>query len=150
MIAMLARLVGVPPIVIEIVVLAALFLAFAGVGIHVYDAGYAAADSKCEAAALQAKLDALQKDRDDARAAAADASLKLAAVQAQTDAEKEQTDAYIAELEKRPAPSNCALTDDDLRGMRASTGKPAPAGKGTSTFTRWLDATRPGPILKAR
>ncbi|WP_315768194.1 protease IV [Bradyrhizobium sp. SZCCHNR2012] len=126
MIAFLARLTGLSPIVLEAIALGLLLLAFAGVGIHVYDAGYAAADSQCQAAALQAQLAAAAKDRDDARAAAADASLKLAAMQEQSKVEEERTADYVAELEKRPAPS-CALTCDDLRGLRIAS-KSCPAG----------------------
>lgn len=117
MIPFLARITGVSPIVIEAVVLGLLLLAFAGFGVKIYDAGYSAADSKCQAAALQSQLDAVRKDRDDARQAAADASLKLTALKAQSKEEEERTADYVAELEKRPAP-NCALTCDDLRGMR--------------------------------
>lgn len=149
LIALLARLVGVPPIAIEAIIVVLLLLCGGFGTLTIYEKGYAAAEGKCEAAAIQAKLDAVEKDRDDARAAAADASLKLAAIKQQADTEKEQTDAYVAELEKRPAPT-CALTDDDLRGMRAPVAKPAAAGKGASSFSRWLDATRPGPVIKAR
>lgn len=125
MIAILARISGVPPVVIEAVMLGAFLLAFAGFGFKIYDAGYAAAGSKCEAEALQSKLDAMQKDRDNARAAAADASLKLAALEAQSKIEEERTAAYVEELKNRPAPG-CALTCDDLRGMRiASSACPA-------------------------
>jgi hypothetical protein len=125
MLTFLARITGVSPIVIEAIVFGALLLAFAGVGLHVYDKGYASAENKCQADALQAELEAVQKDLDNARAAAADASLKLAALQASADAEKEQTDAYVADLAKRPAPS-CALTCDDLRGLRINS-KACPA-----------------------
>lgn len=148
MIALLARLAGIPPIAIEAVIVVLLVLAGAGGAGIIYHKGYAAAEGKCEAAALQAKLDAARKDRDDARAAAADASLKLAAIQQQADTEKEQTDAYIAQLESKPDGA-CALTDDDLRGMRASGGA-APAGKGTSSFSRWLNGARHGAPAKAR
>ncbi|WP_316172158.1 MULTISPECIES: protease IV [unclassified Bradyrhizobium] len=131
MIAVLARLTGLSPIVLEAIALGLLLIAFAGVGIHVYDAGYAAADSQCQAAALRAQLAAAAKDRDDARVAAADASLKLAAIQQQSKVEEERTADYVAELEKRPAPS-CALTCDDLRGMRIAS-KSCPSGARTST-----------------
>ncbi|UPT85174.1 hypothetical protein HAP41_0000033335 [Bradyrhizobium barranii subsp. apii] len=126
MLAALARLIGVPPIAIEAVVFGLLLLAFAGAGFKIYDAGFEAADSKCEAAALQSQLDAVQKDRDDARAAAAAASLKLAALEANADVEKGKTADYVAELEKRPAPDKCGLTCDDLRGLRIAS-KSCPA-----------------------
>lgn len=130
MIATVARLIGVPSIAIEAALAAALVLAgFFGYS-KIYHDGYAAAESQCQAAAIQAELDAVKKDRADARAAAADAALKLAAIQAQTDAEKGRTDDYIAELEKRPVPS-CALTCDDLRGLRIAS-KSCPAGPGPS------------------
>lgn len=97
-----------------------------GVGaIKLYEAGKASAESKCQVDALQAEVDAMKKDRDDARAAAADVTLKLAAIKKQTDDEKEGTAAYVAELEKRADASRkeadaCRLTCDDLRGMRIS------------------------------
>ena len=125
MIAILARITGISPLLVEGIIIAALLGGF-GVGAwKIYDAGYAAAGSKCEAEALQSKLDAMQKDRDNARAAAADASLKLAALEAQSKIEEERTAAYVEDLKNHPAPG-CALTCDDLRGMRiASSACPA-------------------------
>jgi hypothetical protein len=152
MIAWLVTRTGFSTAVVETIAAVCVSVLLAGAGtfgvIHVYDAGYAAADAEWQAKALQSKIDAMTKDRDDARAAAADASLKLAAIQAQTDAEKEQTDAYIAELENRPAPS-CALTDDDLRGMRAPTGASA-ARTGLARKARRAVPAGTDPPAKAR
>jgi hypothetical protein len=134
MLAALARLIGVPPIAIEAVVFGLLLLAFTGAGFKIYDAGYAAADSKCQAAALQSQLAAVEADRDNARSAAADASLKLAALEANSTIEQERTAEYVDELEGRAAaaksegrPNACALTCDDMRGLRIPS-KSCPAG----------------------
>jgi hypothetical protein len=94
--------------------------ALAAGSIKIYDAGYAAADAKCEAAALQSQLDALRADREIALKALSDAKLKLAALEQQSQDNEERTVAYVKELQTRPVP-NCNLSDDDLRGMRAST-----------------------------
>lgn len=105
------------------------------------------------AAALQSKIDAANEDRDAARAAAADASLKLAAIQKQSEDDKERTDQYVHELENRPAAkpddkNPCGLTDDDLRGMRAT--GPHATRKRSSTSSRWIDGARGSAGAKAR
>jgi hypothetical protein len=105
----------------------------AGLGLYswrLYDAGYASAEGKCEAAALQSQIDALQADRDNAMAAARDAALRLASIEKQAHDNDERTAAYVAELEARKQdgkPNACALTCDDLRGMRIVS-KACPAG----------------------
>ncbi|WP_024340965.1 hypothetical protein [Bradyrhizobium japonicum] len=103
--------------------------ALGGAGLYtikVYEAGRSSAEGKCQAAALQSKIKAMEKDRDNARRAAADAALKLATIEAQAKEEQERTADYVEELKNRPAPS-CALTCDDLRGMRIAS-KSCPAG----------------------
>lgn len=109
----------------------------AAIGVYswrLYDAGYAAAESKCEAASLQSQIDALQADRDNALKAASDASLRLASIEKQAHDNDERTAAYVAELEARKTdlakdgkPNACALTCDDLRGMRIAS-RACPAG----------------------
>jgi hypothetical protein len=124
-----------------------------GVGSYkLYEAGRAAAESECQASALQAQIDAMQKDRDDARAAAADATLKLTAIRAHSAEEEQRTADYVAELEKRPAPA-CDLTAADLRGMRV-THPPKRATSATrkrsSSIARWLDGSRSGTAPQGR
>jgi hypothetical protein len=126
------------------IITAGLFLAFGIYSYKLYDAGYASAHSQCEADALRSQLEAVQADRDRARLAAASASLRMAAIEAQSMTEKEGTAKYVEELRQRveqaekattpnTAPINaCALTCDDLRGMRipsaaCGTAKPRPA-----------------------
>jgi hypothetical protein len=108
--------------------------------VKVYDAGYARADAEWEAKALQSKIDAMEKDRDDARAAAASASLKAAALEERAKAADERTAQYVEELAKRPDPG-CNLTADDLRGMRspaAARPRPGAPRKGASSLAEWL------------
>lgn len=93
-----------------------------GTGIGSWWLGHHRAEADCQAdevaAAMQSKIDAANKDRDEAKAAAADAALRLAAIEQQSKEEQERTAEYVDDLEKRPVPA-CALNDDDLRGMRA-------------------------------
>ena len=110
-------------------VAAGLFLAFGAYSYKLYDAGRSSAQSECEAAALRSQLDAVIADRDRARMAAASASLRMAAIEAEANVEKEGTRKYVEELQQRIAAEQaakpagaqvnaCALTCDDLRGMR--------------------------------
>lgn len=127
---------------------AAITGAFGVYSLKLYNAGYARAEGKCEAAALQSQVDALQADRDNARSAARDATLKLAAMEQQSQADQERTDAYVKELETNPVPS-CALTDDDLRGLRASTrrtGRHRPRPPAATV----VHGAGQGPAVKAR
>lgn len=113
-----------------------------------YNAGYRSAESKCQAAALQSQIDALQEDRDNAKRAASDAALRLASIEKQTTENQERTSAYVAELEQRNAATppidgkpavksgGCALTAADLRGMREPRARANPA--------------RPRPPVRAR
>jgi hypothetical protein len=83
-----------------------------------YDVGYASADARCERAALQSQLDAMTRDRDEARIAAADAALRGAAIQRKADADQKGTTYYVEQLKRQAASPACGLTCDDLRGMR--------------------------------
>ncbi|MGM4955706.1 protease IV [Bradyrhizobium barranii] len=105
-------------------------------GVHLYSAGYAAADGAWREKALDAQLAAARKDLLEANRAAGDAALRARAIEQQAEQEKVGTDAYVDELEKRNAalaatgkPNACGLTCDDLRGMRIkSAACPAPPG----------------------
>jgi hypothetical protein len=87
--------------------------------------GFRVSDERAALANLKSQLAAVEQDRGNARKAAADAALRGAAIEANAAVEKESTDAYIRDLESRPNTA-CALTDDDLRGMRAI--RPGDAG----------------------
>ncbi|WP_456622131.1 MULTISPECIES: protease IV [unclassified Bradyrhizobium] len=100
-----------------------------GAGVHLYNAGYAAADGAWREKALEAQLAAMRADLDAARRAAGDEALRAATIQQQAEQERAGTDAYVEDLEKRTAalsaggkPNACALTCDDLRGMRIKSG----------------------------
>jgi len=114
--------------------IAVLFAGYSGWLVH---RGYAWANSKCEAAALQSKIDALELDRDAGRAALADARLRVLGIERQANADKEGTAAYVEDLKKRFA-SACAITDDDLRGMRII--PPGGAAAGAAAGGRFPDA----------
>jgi hypothetical protein len=116
-------------------------LLLGGGSLALYAKGYAAADAKCDAAALQSKIDVLEADRDAARRALADARLRAASIELQANADKEGTAVYVEQLKTRFA-SACAITDDDLRGMRIK--PPGGAAKGIAAGKRFLDAARRG------
>jgi hypothetical protein len=97
-----------------------------GAGVHLYNAGYAAADGKWREKALEAQLAAVQADRDAAKRAAADEALRAASIQQQAEQERAGTDAYVEEL-KSHVVGACALSCDDLRGMRIKSGACAAA-----------------------
>lgn len=90
--------------------------AFGVYSAKVYFAGYHSAEAKCEAAALRAKIAAMKADLDAAQAAAKDADARADAIRAEAETTKELTNAYIAELAKRPNGA-CALNDADLRWL---------------------------------
>lgn len=113
-------------------------LLLGGGSLALYAKGYAAADAKCDAAALQSKIDVLEADRDAARRALADARLRAAAIELEANADKEGTAVYVKQLEARFA-SACAITDDDLRGMRI---KPPGAAARAAAGAGLLDAAR--------
>lgn len=117
-------------------------------GVHLYNAGYAAADGAWREKALDAQLAAARKDLLEANRAAADAVLRARAIEQQAEQERAGTDAYVEELTKQNAalaaagkPNACGLTCDDLRGMRiksaacAAEARPT-AGAGTDLRTR--------------
>lgn len=131
---------SISPVVAFLIGAGAVLVAGGAYTMKIYNAGYASAESKCEAAALQAQIDAMKQDRDTARSAAADATLKLAAIEAQTKEEQERTAEYVDELKNRPAPS-CALTCDDLRGMRIASSS-CPAGPRPAAGARKADGAR--------
>ncbi|TFV34539.1 protease IV [Bradyrhizobium frederickii] len=94
-------------------------------GVHLYNAGYAAADSAWREKALEAQLAAARKDLQEANRAAADAVLRARAIEQQAEQERAGTDAYVDELTRQNAalaaagkPNACGLTCTDLRGMR--------------------------------
>lgn len=122
-------------------------LAIGGAGVTLWVNGYHAAESKCEAAALRSKIAALERDAEVARNALADARLRAAGIELQSNAEKAETATYVEQLKARFA-SACAITDDDLRGMRI----PAPSvEKGAAAGSRVLDAAgRAAARLKGR
>ncbi|MDI3559558.1 protease IV [Bradyrhizobium sp. Arg816] len=105
-------------------------------GVHLYNAGYAAADGAWREKALDAQLAAARKDLLEANRAAGDAALRAGAIEQKAEQEKAGTDAYVDELQRRNAalaaagkPNACGLTCDDLRGMRIkSAACAAPAG----------------------
>ncbi|MHC2666591.1 protease IV [Bradyrhizobium diazoefficiens] len=105
-------------------------------GVHLYNAGYAAADGAWREKALEAQLAAAHADAAEARRAAGDAALRAEAIKEQAEQERAGTDAYVDDLRKRAEalaasgkPNICGLTCDDLRGMRIkSAACPAPAG----------------------
>jgi len=118
-------------------------------GVHLYNAGYAAADGAWREKALESQLAAMRADRDAARVAAADAALRAVAITQRADQERAGTDAYVDELQKQNAalaaagkPNACGLTCDDLRGMRIQSAACAPqsraaAGAGADLRARW-------------
>lgn len=97
-------------------------------GVHLYDAGYAAADGAWREKALEAQLAAARADQAEARRAAADAAFRAETILHQAEQERAGTDAYVDELRKQAAalaaagrPNACQLTCDDLRGLRIHT-----------------------------
>ena len=114
--------------------------ALTAAGVHLYNSGYAAADGAWREKALEAQLAAMRADLDAARKAAGDEALRAATIQNQTEQERAGTNAYVEELEKQNAalaaggkPNVCALTCDDLRGLRIkSSACAAPPGAAAS------------------
>lgn len=90
-------------------------------GVHLYNAGYAAADGAWREKALEAQLAAAHADLEAANRAAGDEALRAASIQQQAEQEKVGTDAYVEELKQRVAGA-CTLTCDDLRGLRIRSG----------------------------
>lgn len=125
------------PFVAGAMVAGVIAVAFAGYSGWLVHRGYDWADGKCEARALQSKIDALEADRDAGRAALADARLRQAGIELQANAEKQGTAVYVEGLKARFA-SACALNDDDLRGMRVIA--PSGAAAGAATGRRFPDA----------
>lgn len=119
-----------------------------GVALHLYNAGYRSADEKCDAASLRSQLEAVRIDRDAARLAERDAIGKSALIEHQANADKEGTAAYVEQLKAHFA-NACALTDDDLRGMRAQAGAGRTA-KRAAASGRVPDAARRGATDRAR
>ncbi|MBR0695937.1 protease IV [Bradyrhizobium lablabi] len=117
-------------------------------GLELYNAGYRAADSAWRAKNLQARIDALEVDQDAARRALADARLKVAAIEKQSAEDKQGTADYVEDLKKR-FQAACAITDDDLRGLRAQAGADrratgVAAGAGQSHAAGWRASARKG------
>ncbi|WP_018456791.1 hypothetical protein [Bradyrhizobium sp. WSM4349] len=89
--------------------------------VHLYNVGYAAADGAWREKALEAQLAAARADLDAAMRAAGDEALRAASIQQQAEQERAGTDAYVEEL-KSHVVGACALSCDDLRGMRIKSG----------------------------
>ncbi len=123
-------------------VLAAVIAAGAGLfGLHLYNAGYASADSAWQAKALQSQIDALVADRDLARRALGDERLRTAAIELQSTADKEGTAVYVEQL-KTSFAAACALNDADIDFLR----KRAGPGRGQARAAGaggWIAAHRP-------
>ncbi|MBR0755629.1 protease IV [Bradyrhizobium jicamae] len=119
----------------------------AAAGLHLYNAGYAAADGAWREKALEAQLAAARADIDAAKKAAGDEASRAATIQQQADEERAGTDAYVEDLKKRITGA-CALSCDDLRGMRIkSSACAAPAGAaaagGAPVRSRWRALGKP-------
>lgn len=89
-----------------------------------YDAGYNHRGDLDHSAALQAQIETLknnaailQQNADDAARIADDAAQKERAAEADARAIQEKVAEYEVELAKRPDAA-CALSDDDVRGLR--------------------------------
>lgn len=121
-------------------------------GVHLFNAGYAKADGAWREKALDAQLAAARKDLAEANRAAGDAVLRARAIEQQAEQERAGTDAYVEDLRKQNAalagsgkPNACALSCDDLRGMRiaspACTGAARPdaadVSRGAGGKRRW-------------
>ncbi|WLB43006.1 protease IV [Bradyrhizobium ottawaense] len=122
-------------------------------GVHLYKAGYAAADGAWREKALEAQLAAARKDLLEANRAAADAVLRARAIEQQAEQERAGTDAYVDDLRKQNAalaaagkPNACGLTCADLRGMRiksaACAAEAGSAGGAGSDFRARLRSIR--------
>ncbi|SDC06085.1 hypothetical protein SAMN05216337_1001154 [Bradyrhizobium brasilense] len=107
----------------------------AATGLKIYNAGQSSAESECQAAALQARIDTLEADQAIGRRALADARLKVTALEEQSEQDRKGTADYVEDL-KKSYQAACALTDDDLRGLRAQgrAGR-GPAAKGAAGGT---------------
>lgn len=122
-------------------------------GLHLYNAGYAAADGAWREKALEAQLAAARADQAEARRAAADAAFRAETILHQAEQERAGTDAYVEDLRKQAAalaaagrPNACALSCDDLRGMRIqSRACAAPEGSAAGSGAA---RARPGPFRK--
>lgn len=86
-------------------------------GASCYLAGIGSAQSVCETAELRDRLAAVTFERDAARTAAEDASRRSLILDQGLYDSQERTNAYETTLASRPD-AGCALTDDDLRGVR--------------------------------
>lgn len=75
--------------------------------------GYSRAASACQSAALQARIDALTKDK-----AIADEAAATAKTEAERNAREASRNAAVIE-DFRRAPNACRLTPDDARRLRA-------------------------------
>jgi hypothetical protein len=75
---------------------------------------------------------ALERDAEVPRSALAEARLRAAGIELQSNAERAETANYVEQLKAR-FESACAITDDDLRGMRVRSGEaPDGAAKGAA------------------
>src|SRR5437899_2862716 len=107
LIVRIAGLFGVKlsPFIAGAILAGVLAAAFGIYSLKLYNAGFASAESQCEAEALRSQIAALTKDRDDANRAAAEASLRASAILQRSETEAERTSRYVAELESRPIAS---------------------------------------------
>lgn len=95
-------------------VIAGAFLAAVGTA---YVKGRVDSSANCRAAALEAEIATLKRDRDAALAAEAESDDMAAALATANEKLQQEVDAYAKDLELRPD-SRCALTPDDLRRLR--------------------------------
>lgn len=127
--------VSLSPFVAGAIVAGVIAAAAGFVSLHLYNAGWHAADNAWQAKALQSQIDALTEDRDQARRALGDERLKVASIELQSSAAKEETETYVENLKKTFAAA-CALDDADIRFLhqRAGPGRARPRAAGTAGF----------------
>lgn len=97
-----------------------------GVGLHLYNAGWHAADTEWQAKALQSKLDAANADLSNMKRAAADATLRAEAIEGDLSTERGRTASYVNYLKTHKV-GGCDLDDPDITGMSGQTGRAGPA-----------------------
>ncbi len=93
--------------------------------VGIRQSGYNAAMRKCEAAALQLKLQAKQADLDAANKANAEMAKARDESAARAEQSEQEVARYAEELKKRPNGA-CLLTDDDIIGGLPNTNRKRP------------------------
>lgn len=154
-IAFLAARIGLSkPVLILIAIVACVVMIGASVGyleLHFYNRGFAAADAQWKARALQSKIDAANSDKAIAQASVDDAQKQIDDLTKTLADEKLRSADYAKQLQGHSAP-DCALTDDDLRGLRAQSGQlpDRPAKEGFAAKARRLIRGRTGASAPSR